>query len=391
MHPHLLPLQRVVRCREGAVQVLGPVAGGSLADLLAERLHLLPGEVAVLVAGVGSALAVLHEAGLVHGEVCAEGVLLDHAGLPLLLGWGGARSAVPEGLRRRELRRRAGDARPRQPAHRPGDDVRDLARLGLQALGQLPSDQAADDAERRELAELLRAALVAEPSGAGAGDLARACWEVARPVPIGSPGSVAAPSGAAGTAITQRIRRTAVRTAPAPGGTAAADAPRGLRGRLTGALARHPLRWAGGLVALALVTGGAAALGAVPRPEPGLTSADPADAVHALADLRWRAVLEHDQALLDRVDVAGSEPARADARLIAGLAGSTLEGATARVLSAAVEARDGDRAWVRVVTEVSAHRVLTGDRAVDVPESGPVTSRLLLLREDGQWKVAGTA
>lgn len=379
-HPHVVPLQRVVRCREGAVQVLGPVEGGSLADLLADRPGLAPGEVAVLVAGLGSALAALHEVGLVHGEVCAETVLLDGAGLPLLLGWGGARSAVPEGLRRRELRRRAASARPRQPAHRPRDDVRDLARLALRALAP------GDAEERRALDALLRAALEA----GGAADLARGAWEAVRPVPIGAvPGPAPAAPGAAATAITQRIRRAALH-APVPVEEGGAEA-RGRIGRLRVALSRHPLRWAGGLVALALVTGGAAALGAAPHPDDRLTSPDPTRAVRALAELRLQAVVDEDRSLLDRVDVAGSPAARADAQLLASLAGSRVEGAAAEVVSAAVEQRAGDEAWLRVVTRVSAHRVLTDGRAVDVPDSGEVTSRLRLVRHDGAWKVAETA
>lgn len=378
-HPHVLPLVRVVRCREGAVQVLGPASGTTLADLLAERSPLAPGEVAVLVAGVGSALAALHEVGLVHGEVCAEGVLLDQAGLPLLLGWGGARSAVPEGLRRRELRHRASGARPRQPAHRPGDDVRDLARLALGALGA-GAHPTADSDDRRAVEELLRAALAVEaPAAPRAEDLARSCWEAVRPVPVALP---AGPAGA--PTVTQRIRRAAA---------AAPDRPPGRR-RVGARLARHPLRWAGGLLVLSLLTGGAAALGAAQRPDARLTSDDPAAAVPALAQLRVRAVAEHRPSLVDGadgVDVPGSAPARADTALVSSMAGSELEGAQTRVLSAQVEQRDGERAWVRVVTQVSAHRVTTGDRSVDVPDSGPVTSRLLLQRVDGRWRVAETA
>ncbi|WP_187279856.1 protein kinase [Quadrisphaera setariae] len=383
-HPHVAALLRVVRCREGAVQVLGPAAGGSLADLLGERTALAPGEVALLVAGLGSALACLHEEGLVHGEVCAEGVLLDGGGLPLLLGWGGARAAVPEGRRRRELRQRSTGARPRPPVPTPPGDVRSLAALGLQALGPAGTPSPQDD-ERDALVALLRAARDAEEAAAPrAEDLARACWEAVRPVPLGA---ARPPAAAQGALVTQRIRRTAARVEV--GGSHDRQSAR--RGRLRAHLSRHPLRWAGGLLALALVTGGAAALGAAPRPDARLAGDDPAAAVAALAALRLRAVVEHDPELLDAVDVAGSAPARADAALLDELAGSRVEGASTQVVSALVEHRQGSQAWVRVVTRTSAHRITTGDQVADVPDSGPVTSRLLLHLDGGRWKVAETA
>ncbi|MGQ7296339.1 protein kinase [Quadrisphaera sp. KR29] len=393
-HPHVVPLLRVVRCREGAVQVLGPAPGGALPDLLAGRSRLDPGEVAVLVAGLGSALGALHEADLVHGEVCASGVLVDRAGLPLLLGWGGARSAVPEGVRRRELRA-GGGPRPRRAGPHPAEDVRALARLGLAALGEDvgggAEDSRAGDAgggdpstgDRAVLAALLRAALAAEgPAAPSAQDLARACWEAVPPVPLGAGLPDAASSA---TAVTQRVRRSAARGA----GPAPEHQRRGPR--LGVRLARHPGRWAAGLLAVALLAGAAVAIGAARPVDARLTSEDPAVAVPALAELRLRAVAEQDASLLDRVDVAGSAAARADAALVAALGGRRVEGAAARVVSASVEEREGHRAWVRVVSAVSAHRVVAGGSVVEVPDSGPVTSRLLLQREDGTWKVVRAA
>ncbi|PWJ49851.1 Protein tyrosine kinase [Quadrisphaera granulorum] len=385
-HPHVVPLLRVARGREGAVQVLGPVTGICLADLLAERGRLEPGEVTTLVAGVGSALAALHERGLVHGEVCAAGVLVGDGGLPVLLGWGAARAAATTGLRRRDLRSGSSRPRPRPSAPRTTDDVRALALLGLQALGRSSSDLAG------LLSAAAEAAADADSGSASptAEELARACWQAVPPAPLGAGCAHPADGSrstvqAADSAVTQRIRRTAA--------VAAATSPEPAAGsrRLRSRVARHPLRWAGGLLAVALLTGGGAALGAARAPDPRLTGDDPAAAVEVLAELRLQAVTQHDTALLAAVDVTDSPAARADADLLASLEASSVEGATSQVLSAQVREHHGDEAWVQVVTEVSAHRVVTGDHVEEVPATGPVTSRLLLRRDGGRWKVAETA
>lgn len=453
-HPHVLGLVRVARCREGAVQVLGPAPGGSLLDLLEERGRLSPGEVVVLVAGVASALEALHEEGLAHGEVEASGVLVGAGGMPLLLGWGAARPVLAgrADVRRRDLRR-GGPA-----LGRPGDDVRALARLGLLALGGPGAAEGGD-----ALAALLTAAAGAGPAGAqdagaestgapSAQGLARACWELVAPVPLGSgvaalrgAGGDGEPLGSAATAITQRVRRSAARagaaTAPAPvpavSGRRASAVLHRLLGHPTGAVSPRPRRterprrtwWVAGLAATAVVAGavavavlplpGSAAApspvpppATTPAPSPAttpsgssegptaaatpaadvrLTGNDAAAAVPALSDLRAAAISAADPALLAAVDVAGSPAASADAALIGSLAGSRVAGLGVRIVSAEAQERDGASSWVRVVSVVSAHRVVTGAEVTDVPEGAPVTSRLLLRREDGAWRVADSA
>ena len=90
-HPNLIRLHAVVPTADAVVLVLDLADGGSLADLLDARGRLAPGEVITAVAPVAAALAYLHEAGIVHGDVSPGNVLFTAAGMPLLADVGVAR------------------------------------------------------------------------------------------------------------------------------------------------------------------------------------------------------------------------------------------------------------------------------------------------------------
>lgn len=89
-HPHLLHLYDVLpvpddsgtaTCLALAVQLAD---GGSLAQVLAARRHLTPGELVTLLVPLGGALAQLHEAAVVHGDVSPANVLFLADGMPML-------------------------------------------------------------------------------------------------------------------------------------------------------------------------------------------------------------------------------------------------------------------------------------------------------------------
>lgn len=89
-HPHLLHLYDVVPVPDGtgatsslalAVQFAG---GGSLAQVLSARHHLTPGELVTLLVPLAGALAQLHAAGIVHGDVAPGNVLFLTDGMPML-------------------------------------------------------------------------------------------------------------------------------------------------------------------------------------------------------------------------------------------------------------------------------------------------------------------
>lgn len=90
-HPHLIRLHELVALDNGVVLVLDLAGGGSLADLLARRGRLTPGEVVTALAPIGAALAYAHNEGVVHGDVTPANVLFSEIGLPLLGDLGVAR------------------------------------------------------------------------------------------------------------------------------------------------------------------------------------------------------------------------------------------------------------------------------------------------------------
>ncbi len=90
-HPHLVRLHALVATSDASVLVLDLADGGSLAELLNARGRLTPGETITAVAPIAAALAYLHGAGVVHGDVSAANILFTTAGVPLLADVGTAR------------------------------------------------------------------------------------------------------------------------------------------------------------------------------------------------------------------------------------------------------------------------------------------------------------
>src|SRR5581483_8057481 len=76
---------------DAVVLVLDLAAGGSLAELLAARGRLAPGEVVGALPPVAAAVGYLHEQGVVHGDVSPGNVLFTAGGVPLLADVGVAR------------------------------------------------------------------------------------------------------------------------------------------------------------------------------------------------------------------------------------------------------------------------------------------------------------
>src|SRR3954447_3038374 len=95
-HPHLVRLLEVVhqprRGGEARVAlVLELLVGGSLADLLARRGRLRPGEVVTAIAPVAAALAHAHGHGVVHGDLSPGNIVFSAEGRPVLTDLGVAR------------------------------------------------------------------------------------------------------------------------------------------------------------------------------------------------------------------------------------------------------------------------------------------------------------
>jgi len=82
---HLVRQHDAVALAEGAVAlILDQMTGCSLAQLIAGRVHLTPGETVTTVAPLFGALADLHAAGVVHGDLTPSSVLFSADGKPLI-------------------------------------------------------------------------------------------------------------------------------------------------------------------------------------------------------------------------------------------------------------------------------------------------------------------
>jgi serine/threonine protein kinase len=161
-HPHVVRILDVVDDGDGLALVLQYAPGGSLADVLAERGRLAPGEVALVGAKVADALASAHRRGIVHGDVKPENVLLTSDGEPLVTDFGVARVV---GAETAEAAGTPGYAAPEVVAGGVPDSRSDVFGLGIvcrQALtGRAPSRRGRATAPALEASEDIPASLAA--------------------------------------------------------------------------------------------------------------------------------------------------------------------------------------------------------------------------------------
>ena len=215
---HLVHLHDAIALPEGTLAlVLDQVSGGSLAQALGARGKLTPGETVTVVAPLFRALAEIHAAGVVHGDLAPAMVLFDGDGKPLISGLGVAgllgKGKVPvdgaSGFVAPELIRGA--------AASPASDVYAMAAIGwlcltgvLPAAGTRLSSTTVSRGTPAGLAEVLTACLSTDPEARpSAAAAAVEVFDAAAPeaVHLG-----AVPDPAAD--ITRRIRAAAV-SAPA--------------------------------------------------------------------------------------------------------------------------------------------------------------------------------
>ena len=416
-HPHLVRLHEVVhQPRRGGpprvALVLDLLPGGSLADLLARRGRLRPGEVVTAIAPVAAALAHVHGQGVTHGDLSPGNVVFTEEGRPVLTDLGVAR-VLGEEARGRVTPAYVDPVVARGGAPGPSSDVFGLAAAAFHALtgvapwnGAAPGDVlgVAASGELPDLAELapeapaeLRAVvargLAADPHRRGSAaafalDLRHAC----RPEPVrltGVTGRDGDPAGGHAAELTHQVPGRRPRPEPR-----IVVAPTGWRAHL------EVLRPAGGrhagppvtrrvalpalavvVVALAVAAGGMALQSAEPqgsRP-PGVSAAaatggsssaapteapaPPPVAPPPAADPDWAAVVTalyaaRAAALTDglphalgQVYVRGSSLRSADEAWLADLrsTGDTLAGFAPEVVDVRSARVTGDRAELRLV------------------------------------------
>nr|WP_246242331.1 serine/threonine-protein kinase [Flexivirga aerilata] len=453
-HAHVVRLVDVVLDAATEPPGLGLVMelaeGGSLAETLARRGVLTPGELVTVLCPVARALHDLHGLGLVHGDLSPGNILLTGEGKPLIGDLGMSRLAGHTGDEVWATEAWAAPEVLAGGAVTPASDVYSLGAIAWRALTGAPPEPAALRADLATLApevpeqlrDLVNAALAHTDSARPLpGEFALSLWGCADPEPApvhGSPGRRAASAGAdqdPAESLTRRIRAEAAHEE-------AAEHPRRDRRRSSGPRRRTGRRLPGGRWSLAaagvLGVAGAVLFFGVPRtssapdriagpgpataapsaassrkvsgplsksppkspssprttPSPTAVPAglgdDPVAVVQALADARAAAWGSGDQDRLDAALVPGSVAAQRDRTDLgkAAAAGAKYSGLAFRVRSATVRPTGGDTAHVTAVIDRSAYQVqlATGRRTVPAG-AAQRTEVSVQLTKDG-WRIA---
>ena len=372
------------------------IDGADLAVVLGARGSLESGESAALLDGVGSALAALHDEGLVHGDVSAANVMITSSGAPVLIDLlGGIMEMGTQGTAAPE--RLAG------AAATPASDVYSLAALVMECQGPDPES-------REETAFLLADALQEDARmRPAARDLAARAPQLGRPEDIELPEGARLASGALRSAARTPTRVVPSRRSSGPGG----------RGRLPRARLGAALLAGGAFLALGAagvmawaITGerplGAAApesseASAAPGAPAAVGEVAPAGAgeetlegiVTGLVRQRDAALVSGDPAALALTSVEGSPAARADAALLSALkdSGEQVAGLTTSVVGVSevtgeacpAEQWEGARC-ARVSLRQGPTTWTGGDGAHEAP--APQAREVVLVLVPGPWRVA---
>jgi len=369
-HEHLARVLEVVELDPGRVAVFAECPEGLRLDrLCAARDPLTPGEAATVAIPVAQALGTLHAAGLAHGAVSGDAVVVGSDGRPLLAGLGAAL--------------RHGGGRDGADA-----DVRALLAVVLGHLGAERHGAAGDPPElgglRGALEDLWREETIP------AGRVVDRCFRAVAPAPVRLPsGPASAGAGPRGLPGARASRRRAA----AEDRSAARD--------------RAGARIAVGACVLALVATVTATVLLAPRsaeadgPAPVPTGVAtpaaratasvrlaPADAAVALTERRVTLLRAGERAALQQVEVPGSPAHDADVRMLAALGEDRVEGLTVTVSEVETLDEGADEARVRVTSTTSAYARVApdGSRRAGGPQA--TTTVVLVLRwTPNGWRV----
>ena len=443
-HPHLVRLIEVVhQPRRGGeprvALVLDLLAGGSLADVLARRGRLRPGEVVTTIAPVAAALAHAHGQGVVHGDLSPGNIVFTAEGRPVLTDLGVARVLGETA---------AGEVTPayvdptvaRGGAPGPASDVFGVAAAAFHALtgiapwnaatpgdtltvaagGVLPDLAELAPEAPPELIDVLRRGLAADPHDRGTAaafalDLRHAC----RPEPVRLPGTsgVLDDDGRRShTELTHQVPGRRPRPAPVvvepsrSGVWRTASARRALLGlAVAGAIAAGWVAMSG--VPTTHHEAGTPVAAATARPEadrtpvvPGISAADRQEVPTSVAG--WRAVVDElyrrraaafatrSADALSGVYAPGSAAAAADTGNLAALsaAGEALRGFAPTVVDVSSADVDGDRASLELVDRWPGYAVVPADRPHAAPlrtveGRGTARVRLVLVHSVAGWRI----
>ena len=223
-HPHVVHLYDVLplpdpehgRARQVAL-VTQLAAGGSLAQVLAHRHLLSPGEVVTVLHPVASALAELHRCGVVHGDLSTGNIVFRSDGMPLLADLGTARVVGEEALRGVGTGAADGMVAPEVVEGFPATRESDVYQVGALAWLCLVGAHPGPGFDRRPLAEvapdlspvvvdLVQRCVAPQPEDRpDVDEVGAALLEVAAPEPV-----EVAPDADPAHGVTQRLRQVAL-------------------------------------------------------------------------------------------------------------------------------------------------------------------------------------
>jgi serine/threonine-protein kinase len=220
-HDHLVPLRAVVPLDDGRdALVFDLVRGAVLRRMVRSRGHLRAGEVVTVLTPICQAVAHLHQAGGLHGDISPSNITLTAEGRPVLLDLGAARVA---GHEPREVLGTPGFVAPEVRLGAEPSEAADVYALGAVAWFCVTGNGAPDTMMRLdpetvlshvgpELASVVGACIDPEPERRpSAAELARLVYEAATAEPV----EVVVGADEA-SALTHRLRAQAHREAPTP-------------------------------------------------------------------------------------------------------------------------------------------------------------------------------
>jgi hypothetical protein len=415
-HPNLIRVHALIPDGDAAVLVLDLADGGSLADLLASRGRLTPGEVITALAPIAAALQYVHDEAVLHGDVSPANILFTTAGVALLSDVGAARLTGDDA----DAESTPAYVDPAVAAGcipGPQSDVFMLGAVALHALTGAPPWQGdtadvvlgraasgvLDDIAQRlagagvppSMAAVVERALAVDPQRRGtAADLALDLAHSGEPVAV----ELAAGRLRSET-VTARpaARHAAAETAPPspPPTRMVGPRPRPVIPRPTARrriLSWSPLRWAAAIAAVAAMTAAALLLHPWSRadrpPAPRPAAAMWTTQLRQLDAVREQAFAERRPALLRGVYVQGPL-LHADADLLqrivpdgCGLAGVHTTYAKVRSSAAA------GRTLVTAVARLSSSRLVCGGRLrARAPGRAAMRLQIVLVRTSGGVRI----
>lgn len=429
--------------RQCPVLVTEYAEGGTLAELLANRIRLSPAEVVTLGVPIARALDSLRRRGIRHGDLRPANIAFTADGKPLLIDFGHARWCDGPQRRGRRGERRPGVAAPDADDVRAFLDLLRLALIGAPAAEPSPPLGVLAGDIPEPLSRLLELAAATDPTTLGLETFARELLAACTPEPItlvsrtaaarlvpptpeeigaaASAGATVAPSPSPGrrspwavklAGAHRRRRSPAVRTGSvrtiAVVGVITVVAVAALAAlalvRTGHATARPAQPGPAGAVAATLPESvhdparGLSEGAPAPPQSDGIPARQPADAggtpdwpgvVAELYARRARALINRDPALLATVYTPASPLAAADGETVAGLraAGARVEGFAPRVLSVDVIQTDRTTAVLRVTDQLPPYGVATSGGRQATPGRGPLTRVMTLRYVDGEWLI----